>query len=90
MVKKTHIAAVIQARMRSTRLPGKVLKEIVGQPLLWHIIHRLRKSELIQTICVQLRASRVMTRAAMELKGRADLSSRRRRSLLFSSEASLY
>ncbi len=38
--------------MRSTRLPGKVLKEIVGQPLLWHILHRLRKSELIQTICV--------------------------------------
>ena len=52
MSKKPHIAAVIQARMRSTRLPGKVLKEIVGQPLLWHIIHRLRKSELIQTICV--------------------------------------
>ncbi len=52
MQKKTHIAAVVQARMRSTRLPGKVLKPIVGQPLLWHILHRLRKSELIQTICV--------------------------------------
>ena len=52
MSKKLHIAAVIQARMRSTRLPGKVLKEIVGQPLLWHILHRLRKSELIETICV--------------------------------------
>lgn len=52
MAKKLKIAAVVQARMRSTRLPGKVLKEIVGQPLLWHIIHRLRKSELIETICV--------------------------------------
>jgi spore coat polysaccharide biosynthesis protein SpsF len=50
--KKPHIAAVVQARMRSTRLPGKVLKPIVGQPLLWHIVHRLRKSELIETICV--------------------------------------
>src|SRR5262245_18815012 len=50
--KKPHIAAVVQARMRSTRLPGKVLKPIVGQPLLWHILHRLRKSELIETICV--------------------------------------
>src|SRR5262245_48375049 len=50
--KKPHIAAVVQARMRSTRLPGKVLKPIVGQPLLWHILHRLRKSELITTICV--------------------------------------
>ena len=52
MQKKPHIAAVVQARMRSTRLPGKVLKPIVGQPLLWHIMHRLRKSELVQTICV--------------------------------------
>ena len=52
MTKNPHIAAVVQARMRSTRLPGKVLKPIVGQPLLWHILHRLRKSELIQTICV--------------------------------------
>lgn len=52
MKKKPHIAAVIQARMRSTRLPGKVLKPIVGQPLLWHILHRLRKSELITTLCV--------------------------------------
>jgi spore coat polysaccharide biosynthesis protein SpsF len=50
--KKPHIAAVVQARMRSTRLPGKVLKPIVGQPLLWHILHRLRKSELIETLCV--------------------------------------
>ena len=52
MPKKPHIAAVVQARMRSTRLPGKVLKPIVGKPLLWHILHRLRKSELIETICV--------------------------------------
>lgn len=52
MMKKPHIAAVVQARMRSTRLPGKVLKPIVGEPLLWHILHRLRKSELISTICV--------------------------------------
>jgi spore coat polysaccharide biosynthesis protein SpsF len=52
MTKKPHIAAVVQARMRSTRLPGKVLKPIAGQPLLWHILHRLAKSQLIQTICV--------------------------------------
>lgn len=52
MPKKPHIVAFVQARMRSTRLPGKVMKPIVGQPLLWHILHRLKKSELIETICV--------------------------------------
>ena len=35
--------AVVQARMGSSRLPGKVLMPLVGQPVLWHIVHRLRK-----------------------------------------------
>lgn len=47
-----RIVAVIQARMGSTRLPGKVLKPIAGKPLLWHIVHRLRKSRLIQEVAV--------------------------------------
>ncbi|NWH08246.1 MAG: NTP transferase domain-containing protein [Alphaproteobacteria bacterium] len=46
------ILAVIQARMSSTRLPGKMLRPIVGRPLLWHVVHRLRKSALISEICV--------------------------------------
>ncbi len=52
MPKKPHIAAIVQARMKSTRLPGKVMAPIVGEPLIWHILHRLKKSELIETICV--------------------------------------
>ncbi len=47
-----RIVAVIQARMGSTRLPGKVLKPIAGQPLLWHIVSRLRKSHLIEDIAI--------------------------------------
>ena len=35
------VVAVIQARMGSSRLPGKVLMPVAGKPLLWHIIHRL-------------------------------------------------
>jgi spore coat polysaccharide biosynthesis protein SpsF len=47
-----RIVAVIQARMGSTRLPGKVLKPIAGQPLLWHIVHRLKRSQFIEDIAV--------------------------------------
>jgi spore coat polysaccharide biosynthesis protein SpsF len=47
-----RIVAVIQARMGSTRLPGKVLKPIAGKPLLWHIVHRLKRSALIEQIAI--------------------------------------
>lgn len=47
-----NIVAIVQARMGSTRLPGKVLRPIAGQPLLWHIVHRLKKSKLIQEVAV--------------------------------------
>lgn len=36
--------------MRSTRLPGKVLKKVLGQPLLAHIVRRLRRSKEIDQI----------------------------------------
>lgn len=38
--------------MGSTRLPGKVLKPVAGRPLLWHIVHRLKASRLIQDIAI--------------------------------------
>lgn len=52
MSKKLHVVAVIQARMGSTRLPGKVLKPIAGEPLLWHIIHRLKACRRIDDIAI--------------------------------------
>ena len=47
-----RIVAVIQARMGSTRLPGKVLRPVAGKPLLWHIVHRLERSEFIEHIAI--------------------------------------
>lgn len=49
---KLRVLAVIQARMGSTRLPGKVLADIAGMPMLWHVINRLEPSELIEKVVV--------------------------------------
>ena len=46
------VVAVIQARMGSSRLPGKVLMPVVGKPLLWHILHRLKQCRMVDTIAV--------------------------------------
>lgn len=46
------IGAIIQARMGSTRLPGKVMKEIKGKTVLSHVIERVRKSRLIDEIII--------------------------------------
>lgn len=47
-----RVVAVVQARMGSTRLPGKVLRPIAGKPLLWHIVHRLKRSQFIERIAI--------------------------------------
>jgi len=46
------IAAIIQARMSSTRLPGKVLKKIKGKTLLEILIERLKHSKKIDKIMI--------------------------------------
>lgn len=38
-----NILIISQARMGSTRLPGKVLKEISGKPLIWYLIKRIEQ-----------------------------------------------
>jgi spore coat polysaccharide biosynthesis protein SpsF len=43
---------IVQARCGSTRLPGKVLKNICGKSVLEHIIERLQYSKLINKIIV--------------------------------------
>ena len=47
-----NITASIQARMGSNRLPGKVLKNICGKPMLQWQIERIRRSRLIDRIIV--------------------------------------
>lgn len=45
-------AIVVQARMGSTRLPGKVLKDIAGRPMLFYQMERLRRVKRAERIVV--------------------------------------
>jgi spore coat polysaccharide biosynthesis protein SpsF len=44
------IVATIEARMTSSRLPGKVLLPVLGKPMLHYLIQRLRAAPSIQAI----------------------------------------
>jgi spore coat polysaccharide biosynthesis protein SpsF (cytidylyltransferase family) len=46
------VLSIIQARMGSTRLPGKVLAPIGEKPMLWHVIHRVKAVKGIDRIVV--------------------------------------
>lgn len=44
--------AIIQARMSSSRLPGKVLLDLAGQPMLVRVIERTRKAHTLDGVVV--------------------------------------
>ncbi len=46
-MKKT---AIIQARMSSTRLPGKVMKTLIDRPLIEHVISRVKAAKQVDEI----------------------------------------
>ncbi|MBW2637738.1 MAG: acylneuraminate cytidylyltransferase, partial [Deltaproteobacteria bacterium] len=48
------VVAIIQARMGSTRLPGKVMKEILGKPVILWDLDRISLSKLIVEIVVAI------------------------------------
>ena len=46
------IAAIIQARMSSTRLPGKTLADIAGEPVLAHVVRRAGRIPGIERVVI--------------------------------------
>lgn len=52
MTDTPRIVAIIQARMLSSRLPGKITLPLEGRPLLQYQIERLRQSKRLTDLCV--------------------------------------
>jgi spore coat polysaccharide biosynthesis protein SpsF len=47
-----NVIALVQARLGSARLPGKVLLDIHGHPVLWHIVRRLRAAKMVDRVVI--------------------------------------
>jgi len=54
MGRNRKVVAIIQARVGSSRLPGKVLKDVCGKPMLWHMLNRLGFSKQISDIVLAI------------------------------------
>jgi spore coat polysaccharide biosynthesis protein SpsF len=54
----TKISAIIEARMTSSRLPGKVMRPILGRPTLELLIERLRRARRLDDIVVATTVNR--------------------------------
>lgn len=57
MSNDNKVVAIVQARMGSTRLPGKVLTDVAGKPMLWHMLNRLKLSNKIDNIVLAIPSS---------------------------------
>ena len=55
-----HIVAVIPARLASTRLPRKILREIVGKPMLAWVYEAARKSSALNEVIVATDSNEIM------------------------------
>jgi len=61
--------AVVQARLTSTRLPGKILKPLAGAPLICRCVERVARIRGIDAVVVALAAGSAHDPAVEALKG---------------------
>ena len=59
MSEKQKVIGVIPARYGSSRFPGKVLKEIVGKPMIQRVYQQSIKSQLLDDLFVAVDNERV-------------------------------
>lgn len=48
----SRVAVIVQARMGASRLPGKPLMQILGKPLLFYLIERLKHCQRVDEIVI--------------------------------------
>ncbi len=60
MAEGLDVLGVIPARLHSTRLPRKVLRDIAGQPMLCHVYARARRSPLLTDLLVATDSDEVL------------------------------
>ena len=49
---RRRVVAIVQARMASSRLPGKVLADIGGQPMLVRVVERASRAKELNRLVV--------------------------------------
>lgn len=68
------VILVIPARLQSTRLPGKVLADIHGHPMLWHVYSRAKMAKIPSEVLIATDSEEVARRVA-DWGGRAIMTS---------------
>jgi len=52
MDRRMTVLAILQARMSSRRLPGKVMADLAGEPMIWRQIERVRRARRVDHLVV--------------------------------------
>jgi len=64
------VAAIIQARNGSVRLPGKVMRQINGRPMISYVVERVRTAKLLDDVIVATTSDPIDDAMAVFLTGR--------------------
>ena len=54
IVSSERVVAIVQARLGSVRLPGKVLSPVLGKPVLAHLVERLSRADSIDEVVLAI------------------------------------
>ena len=68
MIMQDNVVAIIQARMTSTRLPGKILLPLSGAPLLQRMLERVSRITGLDAIWLAIPAGRTTTLSSISCR----------------------